>query len=316
MTWWKVCDTEIIPVVGGGARGGKRSNAGKKAESNPFTDWKQYKPIGKKESAKIAKSNKTITQFFGTSNKSKGNEDVIETLEMVNSSNKEEDCEEYDIDWIKVVKKSMTTYAGKKLQYFKNGCFAADCEKLGSGSNYTCAIDTLLSLGEAILLSSNFKSIQKILDFSPLLQEVKKVLLFRLENNFFWNHNLRNDVWTLMARSFPVTITPIGRVTASIDEAVQELGKLWPIQVIIEVVCSESECGKDLGKFSCIFDYVLLLSRPQNGPLADENYSLCDLIVDRIKSHVKKMVCRKIRCESCRGLPKLVEVNSSDIKIP
>ena len=34
-----VCDTEIIPVVGGGARGGKRSNAGKKAESNPFTDW-------------------------------------------------------------------------------------------------------------------------------------------------------------------------------------------------------------------------------------------------------------------------------------
>ena len=31
---------------------------------------------------------------------------------------------------------------------------------------------------------------------------------------------------------------------------------------------------------------------------------------------MKKIVRRKIRCESCRGLPKLVEVNSSDIKLP
>ena len=44
-------------LVGGGGqagRGGKRCNAGRKSESRP-TDWKKFKPLSKKDLAKIKK---------------------------------------------------------------------------------------------------------------------------------------------------------------------------------------------------------------------------------------------------------------------
>jgi hypothetical protein len=150
----------------------------------------------------------------------------------------------------------------------------------------------------------------------PLLQEVKKILLHRLRNMLSWSHFLRNSLWNLMASSFPETIAPIGKVTASVDEAVQELGKLWPIQVIVNTVCSEPECGKNLGKFSCVFDYILTLSSPLKGPLKDTNYSLCDLIVDRISHYVKNILRHKIRCIYCGGFPQHTGVALSNLKIP
>ena len=51
-------------VVGGGFHGGKRVNSGKKGKSNPFTDWKMYRSIGKKECSRLAKTNKTILWCF------------------------------------------------------------------------------------------------------------------------------------------------------------------------------------------------------------------------------------------------------------
>ena len=119
-----------------------------------------------------------------------------------------------------------------------------------------------------------------------------------------------------MAMSFPQTIKPIGRVTASIDEAVQDIGKLWPIQVVVDVACSELDCGENLGKYSCIFDYILMLSHPKNGQFKSKHYSLSDLIIDRINSHIKKIIREKIRCGLCRGFPEHAGVSRNNLKMP
>ena len=74
---------------------------------------------------------------------------------------------------------------GQNLAFFHSGCFAPKEERLSqTGSNYTCAIDTLIALGEAILISGNDKSVAHAISFSPLLLEIKSVLVWRLENEF------------------------------------------------------------------------------------------------------------------------------------
>ena len=47
---------------GGGGKGGKRSNAGRKIALKT-TDWKKYKPIGKKLCDSLVKSNKRVDEF-------------------------------------------------------------------------------------------------------------------------------------------------------------------------------------------------------------------------------------------------------------
>ena len=284
---------------------------------------------------------KLIKQFFGVSNKVNAGSEINAGVEDDDSCD-EEKLIEKDSDHSKskspelqeanesekgvnvddeedlrgTIEKTKSNFAGKDLEYFENGCFAKTDEKLSPGSNYSCAIDSFSSFVESILSSGNFKAVNKVMEFSPLLQEVKKILLHRLRNMLSWSHFLRNSLWNLMASSFPETIAPIGKVTASVDEAVQELGKLWPIQVIVNTVCSEPECGKNLGKFSCVFDYILTLSSPLKGPLKDTNYSLCDLIVDRISHYVKNILRHKIRCIYCGGFPQHTGVALSNLKIP
>jgi hypothetical protein len=76
-------------VVGGGFHGGKRVNSGKKGKSNPFTDWKMYRSIGKKECSRLAKTNKSIKQFFGVSNKVNAGSEINAGVEDDDSCDEE-----------------------------------------------------------------------------------------------------------------------------------------------------------------------------------------------------------------------------------
>ena len=166
-------DQAGMMMVGGGAQGGKRTNAGRKSQSG--VQWKNYKKIGKKESVNLAGKNKSIKSFFVVSNKV----EVEDETEPISSENKVELEDETELnsseqtllvgEWVEVLKKSESNFTVRNLQYFKNGCFAKPGEKLGSVSNYSCAIDTFINMGEAICLSGNYVAVEKILGFSPLL---------------------------------------------------------------------------------------------------------------------------------------------------
>ena len=71
-------------------------------------------------------------------------------------------------------------------------------------------------MGEAMLLSGNSESISCSMKFSPMLQEIRKALVWRLENNFNWNHSLQNPLWQYLAKNFPEAYCPIDKVTATV----------------------------------------------------------------------------------------------------
>ena len=173
-----------IKIVGGG---GRRTNAGRKSQSS--VPWKSYKKIGKREAVNLSKENKSIKNFFAASNKVEVNDETsnkqeVEDDPIINNKTKEY-IEPVDVgEWADICEKRKLYFVGQNLQYFKNGCFAKQNEKLGSGSNFSCAIDTFINMGEAVCLSGNYIAVKQKLGFSPLLQEVLKVLLFRIENNF------------------------------------------------------------------------------------------------------------------------------------
>ena len=207
---------------------------------------------------------------------------------------------------------------GQNLAFFHNGCFAPKEERFSqTGSNYTCAIDTLIALGEAILLSGNDKSVAHAMSFSPLLLEIKSVLVWRLENEFKWNHSLRNEVWKLLATHFPVAICPIGKVTAVIEPGVQELEKLWYAEVIVETVCREAGCGNYLGRFRVVSEQ-LVLSSPLKGELKNKEYTLSELFLNTFSNHVNNIIRHKVRCSrrGCGGLAKHTGIFPENLKIP
>ena len=115
-------------------------------------------------------------------------------------------------------------------------------------------------MGEAVILSSNTKSVLHKINYSPILQEVKKSLIWRLNNKYHWNHGLRNPLWKYLASSFPQAFCPIGKVTAAVEPAMKELEKLWLVEIIIDTVCSD--CGNDLGTFHLACEEILLSTTP------------------------------------------------------
>ena len=184
-----------------------------------------------------------------------------------------------------------------------------------SGTNYTCAIDSFLSLCEALLLCGNKQTICHSLNFSPILQEVRRVLIWRLQNDYQWNHELRNHLWQLLANSFPAAICPIGKITAAVEPAVMDLEKLWFVEAIVETECSD--CGKELGRFKIICEEIVLTS-PKNGELKNKNYTLSELFLNRLSKHVNYVLRHKVRCpaDKCLGIAGHTGVQQNNLKIP
>ena len=128
-------------------------------------------------------------------------------------------------------------------------------------------------MGEALLLSENLESISYSMKFSPLLEEARKALSWRLDHDFHWNHSLRNSLWQYLATTFPQAYCPIGKVTAVVEPAVKDLEKLWFVEVIVDTVCSADDCGSGLGTFHLVCE-ELMLSSPKNCDLKNKQYNL------------------------------------------
>ena len=336
-------DTAVLEGGGGSnERGGKRSNSGRKKGSVSTlkdVNWKKYKKMSKKEKKHLDKTNKKIGDFFGIKVVTKEDEYTQESIrEKVEDFTKDMTKEEFhndsgsknqyenimDVDESKStstlfpddLQEYWKTFEGQALSFFQNGCFAKKEDIFSTGSsNYSCAVDSLLNVGEAVILSGNTKSVLHKINYSPILQEVKKSLIWRLNNKYHWNHGLRNPLWKYLASSFPQAFCPIGKVTAAVEPAMKELEKLWLVEIILDTVCSE--CGNDLGTFHLACEEILL-SAPKNRQPKNLNYTLTDLYLDRLDKHANNVLSHKIKCNNiaCSGRAKHKGLDYENIKIP
>ena len=329
------CILESCHLLVGGGHGGKRSNAGRKVgKSTPLatTDWNKYKKMLKKESEKCTKS---IHDFF-----TKGSAKVSSTEKKIEENNTDEvmsipedkaqsskesedelnnnECNQND-DLFPIDREAYEhIFKVGAIRFFKNGCFAPKDEKFSkSGSNYSCAIDSVLAMGEALLLSGNSESISYSMKFSPLLEEARKALSWRLDHDFHWNHSLRNSLWQYLATTFPQAYCPIGKVTAVVEPAVKDLEKLWFVEVIVDTVCSADDCGSGLGTFHLVCE-ELMLSSPKNCDLKNKQYNLPKLFLNRLSKHVNIVLGCKVRCtnKTCTGRARHTGIQYENLKVP
>ena len=281
---------------GGGNRGGQRNDAGRKSTGRKDYEWSSYKPLGKKKEAKLKASHHSIKDFFKKQNKI--NESVAEPSEELN---KTEDC-------------CAEVFESQQLPFFLNGCFATAEQKI-SESNYTCAIDSVLAVCEAILLTHECKNPEEIED--SVLREAMKILDWRLRNKYQWNHPLRNSFWNILSIKFPQAIQPLGRVDALAEFPMFHLNRIWPLVVKFELFCSERNCSASLGEFTYKFEDPILVSHPFNSELALSDYDLSELCLNRINKQVSKNARYKVRCSqaSCPGVAKPEVILPSNLKI-
>ena len=172
-------------------------------------------------------------------------------------------------------------------------------------------------MGEALLLSGNSESISYSMKFSPLLEEARKALSWRLDHDFHWNHSLRNSLWQYLATTFPQAYCPICKVTAVVEPAVKDLEKLWFVEVIVDTVCSADDCGSGLGTFHLVCE-ELMLSSPKNCDLKNNQYNLPELFLNRFSKHVNIVLDWKVRCtnKTFSGRARDTWIQYENLKVP
>ena len=122
----------------------------------------------------------------------------------------------------------------------------------------------------------------------------------------------------LFATYFPVSICPIGKVTAVIEPGVQELEKLWYAEVIVETVCSEAGCGNYfIGRFRVVSEQLVLSSSLKGEP-KNKNYTLSELFLNTFSNHVNNIIRHKVRCSKrgCGGLAMHTGILTENLTIP
>ena len=84
-----------------------------------------------------------------------------------------------------------------------------------------------------------------------------------------------------------------------------EFEKNWLVEVIVDTVCSSEKCGKDLGRYHIICE-ELYLSSPKNRQPKNKNYTLADLFLHRLDTHVNCVLGYKVKCsiDGCGGRAK------------
>ena len=223
---------------GGGGKGGKRSNAGRKIALK-IPDWKKYKPVGKKRCDSLVKCNKRVDEFFKkkviSDNEAhrvltKDSEDDC-CITAENKDRMEIDSVKFKSEFVNVIEHCVDlTEANFSIPYFQNGSLAPLGEKR-SKDNYTCAPDAIYFLGESLILNNSSPNCIDKVKKCPIMSNILQILTWRIKNQFQWNHGLRNSLWDTLADLFPKEFTPIGRVDAILEPAVLMIEQIWPINV-------------------------------------------------------------------------------------
>ena len=96
--------------------------------------------------------------------------------------------------------------------------------------NYTCAIDTVYSLVESVMLLPEGRVWRDNEDL--LLQAAEKIVDWRLDNDFAWTHDVREEFWERLCKTFPAEMMAKGTVSAALDSAVDHLSRILLVSIV------------------------------------------------------------------------------------
>ena len=153
----------------------------------------------------------------------------------------------------------------------------------------------------------------------PLLKEAKVILDWRLQNNYNWNHPLRNKFWSLLSSNFPRAFQPLGKIDAVAEVPMFQLSKLWLLNVPVQLTCSEASCSQFLGTFTYSCDIEsCILSHPWNSDLSNSDYTLIELFLSKVNTDISRSSRLRVKCFplDCQGVAVLQQISPCDIHIP
>ena len=180
------------------------------------------------------------------------------------------------------------------LPFFINGCH--DVAAAGKGkTNFTCAPDTIYSLVEAVLLAEGGLAWHDCKD--PIIVQATKLLKWRLQNNFSWNHRAREPFWEALCQHFPAEFLPKGTINAALDKAVDHIASKSQIEVIFNAKCLR--CEQDLGWFKYRYEQPLLVSTVNLESVPGTLAELCLVLISRQAQHLLGSGGKRVQCFKC-----------------
>ena len=254
--------------------GGKRPRAGRGFSSSSS----QYKDTKKKQKTASAQ-HKDIRSFIQTT--PKNSQAVVGGDSTVSQDVDQQSTHLYDVGKLP-----------ENLPFFQNGSYLTQGT---SEQNFTCAVDAIEGMIEAILLSPAGKHWLEKND--QLVRSVNKILNWRMENQFGWNHSLRTELWDLLCNMFPSQFTPRGTIQATVDEAIEHLSKVDPLWILYQMECKH--CHTSMGTVKHSFERPVFLST-LNVDSTDLEELLPELVCRYLKSIIGPL--RLLKCDSCGGI--------------
>ena len=179
--------------------------------------------------------------------------------------------------------------------------------------NYTCAIDTVYSLVESVMLLPEGRVWRDNEDL--LLQAAEKIVDWRLDNDFAWTHDAREEFWERLCETFPAEMMPKGTVSAALDSAVDHLSRIVPVRVVVKGSCLN--CQEDMGWYNHSFENALEVNTTN---LKFVPSSLAELFVSMIQRQMKKLLGpggKRVQCHACGSWGcEVSELSTDNIALP
>ena len=171
----------------------------------------------------------------------------------------------------------------------------------------------MYSIIEAVLLSQSGFAWSNSGD--SLVKAAGDIVQWRLDNEFSWNHEIREQFWSKLCQMFPAEMLPKGTVTAALDAAVDYLARIAPIQVVVSAECFE--CQNDMGWFVYQCESSLEINTTN---LKIVPKCLADLYLAMISRQMRKLLGpggKRVQCISCGNWGAAVpDITISNLSLP
>ena len=247
-----------------------------------------------------------------------GNSEEVTTRNEINRDRK-------TLDWTdERTIKALVSVLPRELKVPKNTCLKKLTKK-EKKILYSCVVDTVIAVNEAILLNQGGTQFYENRNSKAreVIDVVKKVLAWRLRNEYQFTARERNKVWEILLKQFPKAFKPKGTNKASIKPVMDALVQGQPIEVIFTANCLDPACKEVIGTYKYKFNEAPPCAKSVGhirGRIPSLNEKLTEIIHKSLKQNLKQITMRdakKIRCLKCKTFGATISpIESSDLKIP
>ena len=214
--------------------------------------------------------------------------------------------------------KALVSVLPRELKVPQNTCLKKLKKK--QKKMYSCVVDSVIAVNQAILLNQGGTQFYESTNSSAraVIEVVKKVLAYRLRNEFDFTERERNKVWKVLLQHFPEAFKPKGTNKASIKPVMDALAQGQPVEVIFTATCWKPACKKLIGTYRYKFMEAPCAKslNPIRGRIANLDEKLTEIIEKSLKQ-ISLPNAKKIRCIECKTFGARVSpITSSFLKIP